>query len=40
MHEPMEELLNNVDVTDVVTSVAEIGETKGHKSPLNAQKHH
>ena len=40
MHEPMEELLNNVDVTDVVTSVAEFGETKGQKPPLNAQKHH
>ena len=37
--EPMEELLNTVDVTDPVTSVDEIGETKRQKLPLNAQKH-
>ena len=37
--EPMEELLNTVDVTDAVTSADEIGETKRQKLALNAQKH-
>ena len=38
--EPMEELLNTVDVTDAVTSADEIGETKRQKLPLNAEKQH